>query len=350
MISFFEASLKQLSVHHTGNKLLEEYYKLSDAPLVIDDEIMSNLLMHFFLKPFEKSNEVFRFYHPNNNLSLNEVYALVGEVFNEPAGLHEGSELLAKHLYDVANHPKIKSGEMYVAYFEKVQIEGEQLDAIGIFKSETKDTYLNVYPQNDGFGMSYKQDGISINKLDKGCLIFNTEKEEGYKVVVFDQEKSAQAVYWKDEFLQLIVRNDDYTKTANVMGVFKNFVAEKLDDEYEMSKSDKIDLLNRSVKYFKEKETFDQTEFGNEVIGNKEAIETFADYKSNYESEYEVQIGYSFEISEPAVKSKIRQFKNEIKLDKNFKVSITGSKELIERGYDEEKSMNFYKLYFREEE
>ncbi|RZJ91881.1 MAG: nucleoid-associated protein [Chryseobacterium sp.] len=350
MISFFEASMKQLSVHHTGNKLLEEYYKLSDAPLVIEDELMNNLLMQFFLKPFEKSNEVFRFFHPNNNLSLNDVYSFVTDMFNEPDGHHEGSELLAKHLYDVANHPKIKSGELYVAYFEKVQIEGEQLDAIGIFKSETKETYLDVYPKNDGFGMSYKQDAISLNKLDKGCLIFNTEKDEGYKVVVFDQEKTAQAVYWKDEFLKLIVLNDNYTKTANLMGVFKNFVTEKLDDEYEMSKSDKIDLLNRSVKYFKEKESFDQNEFANEVIGNADAIETFSDYKSNYEEEYEVKIGENFEISDPAVKSKVRSFKNEIKLDKNFKVSITGSKDLIVRGYDEEKSMNFYKLYFREEE
>lgn len=337
-------------MHHTGNKLLEEYYKLSDAPLVIDDELMNNLLMQFFLKPLEKSNEVFRFFYPNNNLQLNEVYALVGKIFETPEGHHEGSELLAKHLYDVANHPKIKSGELYVAYFEKVQIEGEQLDAIGIFKSETKETYLDVYPKNDDFGMSHKQDAISLNKLDKDCLIFNTENEEGFKVVVFDQEKTAQAIYWKDEFLKLIVRNDDYTKTANLMGVFKNFVTEKLDDEYEMSKSDKIDLLNRSVKYFKEKESYDQDEFTNEVIGNKEAIETFSDYKSNYESEYEVSIGESFEIYEPAVKSKIRQFKNEIKLDKNFKVSVMGSKDLIERGYDEDKSMNFYKLYFREEE
>lgn len=350
MISFFEATLKKLSVHHTGNKLLEEYYKLSDAPVELNDELLSNILMQYFLKPFEKSNEVFRFYHPNSNLSLNDVFSLVSNVFSDGDGFHEGSELLTKHLYDVANHPKIKSGEFYVALFEKVQIEGEQLDAIGIFKSETKDTYLNVFPQNDGFGISYQQEGISINKLDKGCLIFNTEKEEGYKVVVFDQEKTAQAVYWKDEFLKLIVRNDNYTKTANLMGVFKNFVTEKLDEEYDLSKPAKIDLLNRSLKYFKEKETFDQGEFSNEVIGNPDAEQLFADYKANFETEYEVNIGQSFELSEPAVKSNVRQYKTELKLDKNFKVSIFGSKELIKKGYDEDKSMNFYKLYYREEE
>jgi len=251
MISFFEASLKHLSIHHTGNKLVEEYYKLSDAPLKIEDELLGNLLMQYFLKPFEKVNEVYHLYHPNDNLNLNEVYHFVHEIFENNALFHEDSQQLAKHLYEVANHPKIKSGELYVAYFEKVQIEGEQLDVIGIFKSENKDTYLKVYPEQDGFGMSYEQEAISINKLDKGCLIFNTNVEEGYKVVVIDQTKSSNesAVYWKDEFLKLRIRNDSYNQTNNVLGVYKNFVTQKLDDEYEISKADKIDLLNRSMKH-----------------------------------------------------------------------------------------------------
>lgn len=351
MISFFEASLKSLSVHHTGNKLQDEYYKLSDAPLKVEDDLMNNLLMQFFLNPFQKSNEVYRFMHPSDNLDLNEVYHTADTIFWTPSIFHEGSECLAKYLYEVANHPKIKSGEFYVALFENVQIEGELLDAIGIFKSETKDTYLNVYPDQDGFGMSYKQDGIGINKLDKGCLIFNTERTQGYKVVVFDQAKSAKesAIYWKDEFLQLIIRNDNYNKTSNVLGVFKSFVMDKLDDEFEMSKPAKIDLLNKSVKYFKEKEAFDLEEFSQEVIGNDEGIELFSSYKKEFEEEFESPIEDSFEISDAAVKSKVRSFKSELKLDKNFKVQITGSKDLIEKGFDEEKNMNYYKLYYREE-
>jgi len=352
MISFFEASLKQLSIHHTGNKLLEEYYKLSDQPLHIEDELLGNLLMQYFLKPFEKVNEVYRFYHPNDNLKLNEVYHFVHEIFENNELFHEDSQQLAKHLYDVANHPKIKSGELYVAYFEKVQIEGEQLDVIGIFKSETKDTYLKVYPEQDGFGMSYEQEAISINKLDKGCLIFNTDTEDGYKVVVLDQAKSnnESAVYWKDEFLKLKIRNDSYNQTNNVLGVYKNFVTQKLDDEYEISKADKIDLLNRSMKYFKEKETFDIEEFGQEVIGNADGIESFKNYKKNYEQEYESPIADTFEIAEAAVKKQARVYKSVLKLDKNFHIYIHGNKELIEKGFDEGKSMNYYKVYFKEEE
>lgn len=352
MVSFVEASLKQLSIHYTGNKLLEEYYKLSDTPLKIDDEILSNLLMQYFLKPFEKVNEVFHLYHPNDNLQLNEVFHFANEIFENNILFHKNSEQLAKHLYDVANHPKIKSGELYVAHFEKVQIEGEQLDVVGIFKSENKDTYLKVYPEQNGFNVSYEQEAININKLDKGCLIFNVQKEDGFKVLVLDQTKSSNdsAVYWKDEFLKLKIRNDSYNQTNNVLGVYKNFVTQRLDDDYEISKADKIDLLNRSMKYFKEKETFDIEEFGNEVIGNAEGIESFKNYKKNYEDEYESPIADSFEIADAAVKKQARVYKSVLKLDKNFHIYIHGNKEMIEKGYDDEKSMNYYKVYFREEE
>lgn len=352
MISFFEASLKQLSIHHTGNKLLDEYYKLSDEPLNIEDELLNNLLMQYFLKPFEKVNEVYRFFHANDDLNLNEVYHFVTDIFKYNEKFHQDTEQLAKHLYDVANHPKIKSGEFYVAYFKNVQIEGELLEVVGIFKSETKDTYLKVYPENDGFGMSFEQEAISINKLDKGCLIFNVEAEEGYKVVVLDQSKSStdSAVYWKDEFLKLRIRNDNYNQTNNVLGVYKNFVTQKMDEDFEISKADKIDLLNRSMKYFKEKDTFDIEEFGNEVIGNADGIESFKNYKKNYEEEYESPIADHFEIAESAVKKQARAYKSVLKLDKNFHIYIHGNKELIEKGFDENKSMNFYKVYFREEE
>jgi hypothetical protein len=77
------------------------------------------------------------------------------------------------------------------------------------------------------------------------------------------------------------IRNDSFNQTSNTLGVYKNFVTQKLDDEFEMSKADKIDLLNRSMKYFKEKETFDLDEFSEEVISNPEAIASFKNLKAS---------------------------------------------------------------------
>jgi hypothetical protein len=351
MITFSQANLAELSIHRIGNKLQDEFYILSERSLQIEDEMLKQLLLQYFLLPYEKVNEIYRFTHPNNDLSLNEVYSFATEIFKDGSLFHENTKKLATYLYEISNHPKIKSGELYVAYFENVQIEGDLHDAIGIFKSETKESYLKVYPQQDGFELSYEQEAINISKLDKGCLIFNTETEEGFKVAVIDQtNRSAEAVYWKDEFLKLKIRNDNYNQTQNVLGVYKNFVTQKLDEDFEVSKTDKIDLLNRSMKYFKEKESFDIDEFANEVIANKEGIESFKSYKKSYEEEFDAQIADNFDISDAAVKKQSKAFKSILKLDKNFHIYIHGNKELIEKGFDDDRSMNYYKVFFRDEQ
>ncbi|MBI3882719.1 MAG: nucleoid-associated protein, partial [Sphingobacteriales bacterium] len=313
-------------------------------------EQLGKLLMQYFLKPFEKINEVYRLSHSSDNLALNELFHFADDIFKSTENFHNNSIQIARHLYDISTHPKIKSGELYVTYFTNLQIEGELHNAIGIFKSETKETYLKVNIEPDGFTLSYEEQAINIKKLDKGCVIFNTEKEEGYKVCIIDQTNSTEAAYWIDDFLNLKIRNDNYNQTSNTLSIYKKFVTTQLDDEFEISATDKIDLLNKSIKYFKEKETFDIDEFSNEVIGYAEGIASFKDYKKSYEEEFETEITDSFQINNAAVKKQARLYKSILKLDKNFHIYIHGNKEMIEKGFDEEKNLNYYKVYYREEQ
>jgi len=351
MVTFFEASLNTISVHHLGNPLQNELYALSDHPLVLKDEIITGLLKLYFLKPFDKTIEVYHFMHSSGDLNLNELYHFAKIIFDDGSRFHEISQQITKYLYSVSSHPKIKAGELYIALFDNVQIEGEQLQALGVFKSETKETFLKVFPEEGGFGLDYEENAININKLDKGCLILNTQSEDGYKVVVIDQTNRGQdaALYWKDDFLQLKIRNDNFNQTDNTLSVYKNFVTQKLDDEFDMTKADKIDLLNRSMKYFKEKETFELDEFTSEVLGNPQAAESFKNYKQQYEDEFETIIPDTFEISGNAVKKQARVYKSVLKLDKNFHIYIHGDNKLIERGFDDDKAMNYYKVYFKDE-
>lgn len=351
MITFFESALSQISVHKAGNKLQDEYLVLSDNSLLINDELLQNLLMQYFLKPFEKVNEVYRFMHSSNDLELNEMYHFAKIIFKDQNKFHEVSQQITRHLYDVSNHPKIKAGEVYIVLFDDVQIEGEVHQALGIFKSETKETYLKVYPDAGGFSLSYEQEAINIQKLDKGCLILNTDNEEGFKVVVIDQTNKSQeaAVYWKDDFLKLKIRNDNYNQTSNYLSLYKNFINEKIDDDFEISKPDKIDLLNKSMKYFKEKEKFDLEEFSDEVIGNETAAVSFKSIIKNFEQEFDAPMGNNFEISPQAVKKQASSFKTVLKLDKNFHVYIHGDRKLIEQGFDDEKGMKYYTIFYKEE-
>lgn len=340
-------TIKNISLHNVGNKLNQDQILLSKQPLSINKDV-KEILTKYFLSPF-KSNEYFNLYH-DVNLSLNEVYTYISKIFDNQDDLHEQSINLAKHLYEQSNHPKIKSGEFYVTYFKDCIIDGETVDAVGLFKSENKDTFLKVYPSGDSFEIESQQ-GININKLDKGCLIFNTEKENGYVVAIVDNtNKGVEAQYWIDDFLHVRQRKDEYYNTQNVMSLAKSFVTNELPNEFDVSKADQADLLNKSVQFFKEKETFDMDEFTNEVIAQPEVIDSFHRYKESYQKERDIDIADSFTISDTAVKKQSRILKSVIKLDKNFHIYIHGNNQYIKKGYDDATGMHYYQLFFKEEQ
>ncbi len=219
-----------------------------------------------------------------------------------------------------------------------------------MFKSENKDTFIKVCPSENIFSIE-KQEGISINKLDKGCLIFNIEKENGYVVAVVDNTgKGSDAQYWIEDFLHVRPRKDEYYNTQNVLSLTKNFIVKELPKQFEVSKAAQVELLSKYGKFFKEKENFSIEEFTDEVIAQPELVETFTKYKEEYQKKHEVEIADNFTISESAVKKLSRAFKSVIKLDKNFHIYVHGNNQYIKRGYDEKTGMYYYQLFFKEEE
>ena len=334
--------------HSVGNKTLDEEVRLSNSPVDNLEEVVLSLLLQYFTMPFKNTGEYFHLHH-ETSLAMNEVYSYVAQIFDNPASLIEQSQHLARHLYDKSTHPKVKAGDMYVAYFTDCVVEDEVTDCIGIFKSETKERYLKVFANADSYEMQ-AEEGINIHKLDKGCLIVNTEKDKGYLVVLVDNlNKQDGAHYWKDEFLKVKPREDNYYHTQGYMKLYDNFIQEKLKVDFEVSKADEIDIQNRTKKFFKEKETFDFQEFAQEVIQQPEIIDQFREFKEEYQEQNQVTIADEFNISDKAVKKQSKFYKSIIKLDKNFHIYVHGNKEYIERGFDEASGMNYYKLLFKEE-
>lgn len=279
---------------------------------------------------------------------MNEVYSYISKIFERPELLHEASINLAKHLYEQSNHPKIKRGEFYVVYFEECNINGETVEAVGLFKSENKDTFLKVYPSGAGLEVESQQ-GININKLDKGALIFNTEKESGYIVSVVDNtNKSSEAQYWIDDFLHVCHRKDAYYNTEHVMSLAKSFVSKELPKTFDVSKADQADLLNKTAQFFKDKDNFDMDKFTQEVISQPDVIDSFLRYKESYQQDRDIDIADNFNISDTAVKKQVKAFKSVIKLDKNFHIYIHGDRQLIEQG--EDNKGKYYKVYYSEEQ
>jgi hypothetical protein len=341
-----DISIESLVLHKVGNKSQDEGILFAAAPMKVDDAVQS-LLLQYFLSPF-KSEEYFNLTH-ESDIALNEVYAYVSQIFERSEAFYEQSVNLARHLYEVSTHPKIKTGELYVAYLRDCNIDGEQVDAIGLFKSESKETFLKVYPKNDSFEIDY-EDGININKLDKGCLIFNTEREKGYLVSVVDSvRQTGEATYWRDNFLNIAERRDIFHQTQQCLEMCKQFVVERLPENFNVNKAEQADILNKSVAFFKGNTEFSFDEFANQVIEQPELIQSFKDFRKEYQEDRDVKIEEQFEISAPAVKKQAKIFKSVIKLDKNFHIYVHGNRQLIEKGYDDERDMNYYRIFFKEE-
>ncbi|WEK36969.1 MAG: nucleoid-associated protein [Candidatus Pseudobacter hemicellulosilyticus] len=347
MTGIDSVQLEKVIVHKVGNPSRGEELKLSENPLTLNDEIVRGLLTKYFLGPFNE-NELYHFTHLSD-LDMNEVYNYVRKIFEARENFLPQSALLAQFLYTKSTHAKVKEGELYVALFDKVPFEGEEIQAVGLFKSESKETFLKVFPHGQSYEVIHEE-GININKLDKGCLIFRSNTAEGFKVAVVDNtNKQNDAVYWLTDFLQVTPYSDSFHNTDKYLSLCKQFITNEYPEKFDVSKSDQIDMLNRSMDYFKSKEQFSLQEFAEEVIHHPDVLDTFMDYKKNFETARNFEIGDEFDIHLSAVKKQQRVFKTVLKLDRNFHIYIHGRRDLIERGIDETTGKKYYKIFYDEE-
>lgn len=348
MIDFSTSTLTQLSVHEVGNRNNGEQLYATTEPLAINDEDLVQALNLYFLKPFQ-SPIFYQFTSSSDNAELNSMFAFASEVFEHPSAFHINSINIAKHLYEATQHPNIKAGDLYVAYIDHCLVDGVITDAIGIFKSEQKDPFITSERKGKSFKLGFER-GINIDHLDKGCLIFNLNKESGYKVCSIDKSaRGADAAYWKEDFLNITACADSYHFTNNFLTVTKAFVTTQLDQDFEIDKADQIDLLNKSVNYFKENERFNEQEFTQSIFGDEKVIDSFNRFKQEMITDADMELSGNFDISTNAVKKQAKVFKSVLKLDKNFHIYIHGDRELIERGEDTD-GRKFYKIYFKEEQ
>lgn len=273
------------------------------------------------------------------------MYNYVSDIFDHSDHFCEQSINIAKHLYEQSTHPKIKNGEFYVVYFRDCFVNGKSYDAVGLFKSENKETYLKVYQKGDNLEIESDQ-GINTNKLDKGCLIFNTEKDEGYLVAVVDNtNKGMDAKYWIDDFLKVRPHKNEFSQTHDLFSMCKDFITELPKDH---DKLDKAIMMNKSMKALKE-DAVNIEQFAENVFETPELVDRFKRYKRNYEEQKDIRIDDTFHTDPQALRHKGTGRMTTIKLDRNFDIAIHGGEEFIERGFDEKRGMYYYKLFFKKE-
>ncbi|MCX6316872.1 MAG: nucleoid-associated protein [Bacteroidetes bacterium] len=343
-MNFSNATLDKMFVHFVGNKVHNENLVISKKQVNLND-LLRDKLTSYFLGKFNTINEQYSFAHPSG-LKYNEVYGFCKEIFSGEISFQAGATEIAKHLYEQSVHPKINAGELYICFFNNCTIDEAKVDGIGIFKTENKAGFFEVTTGRENSSVLYKE-GVDLNKLDKGCIILNKHIREGYIVSIIDnQSRGELAQYWKDDFLKIKERSDEYHFTKNYLTVAKDFIVNHIEGEFEISKADKSDLLNKSLNYFKENSEFNSSDFESKVFGDTAIIESFQKFGSTYLEDKSIEIADTFSISPTAVRKQSRIFKSVIKLDNNFHIYIHGDRQLIEQGFDKNLGKKYYKIYF----
>ena len=350
MINLYSAHIASLSIHRVGNKSRNEPILLSEEIYKTDDEI-TPLLKEFFLKPFREKEENYFQFGNEADVEFNELYNIATEIFDNPDSIHEQSKKITKHLYDQSMHPHIKSGEVYIAYFEGLQIDNEKVNGIGIFKSELKQDFLQ-FSEKENQLEAFLQQGVNLNKLDKGCLIFEVKKEEGYKILSVDSNRY-DARYWLESFLAVDACEDDNFHTKKYLKFCQDFAKDVVLPAED--KKQEVLFMNRAVNHFAKNDNFEESTFVNEVIDNPDLIPEFNNYKSEKAPKYSIEDLTSFPIANTAVTAARKKIKNVINLDTNIQIKLDfidpeSADRFVEKGWDEEKQMYYYLVYFNKEQ
>jgi hypothetical protein len=326
----------RLSLENNNSLLSETLYDFSN-----DDE--EPVLKKIFLKPFLANTSTYEFTH-EINMELNPLFKL-SQAILEGSDFISQSKNICQHLKTVSKHPNIKDGDLFIMKFDNISFENKQYEGLGIYKIEKKEDFVETTKYFSGeAGLNFRK-GIGSKRLDKACLIIFTEKP--FTVFIIDNT-SNETDYWQNEFIKVNLKKDDINSTNQFLSLAKSFVTKQFPSEFETTKADQIDLLNRSVEYFKKNESFDKQNFELEVFQDNDVIKSFQDFDSKYRQENEINIDDDFLISSQAVKKQARVFKSVLKLDKNFHIYIHGNNELIKQGVDSD-GRKYYKIYFETE-
>lgn len=354
MLELKHARIDRMVVHKAGNKLQGEGFVIAPAEYELTDGNLEEALLKYFLASF-KDDTIYRFSHATD-IHLNEVYMYITQAFINKSLFYDQSINVLKHLYENSCHPKVRSGEFYMVYFTDCILDGNPVDAIGIFKTETKDTYIKVVQEGVDFVLD-RQDGINLKKLDKGCLIFNSESTDGFRVSIVDNVNKGkeEAVYWKEDFLHVAPVMDNHYHTTAYLDLCKDFAENVYAPVYNADKKDQAVFLHQTMEYFNTNNSFDLDQFASTVLREPELVDQFKEHKKNFDYNQGVSAAEAFDISNGAVKSVKRRLRNIIKLDTGVEIQLKpGVTEetaaAIEKGYDEERGMQYYKIYFRSEE
>ncbi|WP_077928854.1 nucleoid-associated protein [Wohlfahrtiimonas populi] len=202
MLNISSATIEKIIIHQVGNIGREEACVFSEASVKPSASLETLLLEHYLL-PLSELEDAYEFKAGD----LTDVIAgYAKEIFTADADFHDASIKIAGHLHSMTNHPNIMGGDFIIILFDNIFMNSKETKALGLFKVESKDDYLDIY-DNNGTLEFIEKEGISLRDIQKGALIFASDES----VLAIDSQKR-RTKYWHDDFLSLKPKQTEHAE------------------------------------------------------------------------------------------------------------------------------------------
>lgn len=335
------AYIEHLVLQKVGHKVREEANIFASKTTEFD-ESKEEQLIPFLFGPFRKNLELKQFSHYTEKLEFNKVYNLCKSAFDEEIDFVDFSNEVLKTLYDQSLHPQIKSGEVFTVQLNNAQFDGIPCKAIGIYKLENKSKFLR-FDERETIDYNVLK-GYKLDKLDKGVLIIDAYRNEGFRVYTID-DNNVESEFWTKNFLEVKPVTNPALQTKNFLQTINDFAIDVVLDK--TNKKDQAEFLSNSI------DLLSNHEFMNIEIVD-EALGEYKDDFNQYLNQTEIKLDKEFEVDSGVLITQSKKIKSEIKLDTGAKINIDllnseCAADNLERGYDDEKKMFYYKVYFNSE-
>ena len=114
------------------------------------------------------------------------------------------------------------------------------------------------------------------------------------------------------------------------------------------------DFISQGIKLFNENEVITKDLIEQELLSPFDVVDSYSKFKSQYNKENNLDLEENFNVSTSTLKKEKKKIKSQINLDTKIQIKLDISegdslKENIEKGFDEERKMHFYKVFFNEE-
>jgi hypothetical protein len=333
-MDFSQVSLGRVIVHFVGSSNTGSVY--ASSPLELDESQAQALLRHWLMSFRSIEPVMHRFSEAQPPMGFQCLF----DIFNAGLSLYS-SICIAEALEKASVHPNIKSGHLYIVELKSVCIGDIICDCLGIFKTEDIGTYIKPDVGKNTLSLD---SGTPLSSLEKGAIILNDEAEDGYRMFIFDKNKSKwDAKYWTDTFLCAEPVVESYLHTKNMAQAMVGFVADVFNEEHSVALETQIQVSHRAVKFLEQHEEYNEDAFLADVLCEPAVIDAFKEYAEALEA----KPLKTFDIHYGAVQKSKKLFKSVLKLDNTFELKIKSEQGEIEQGYDEEKELNFYKIFFK---